>query len=38
MGLPNGSSAGLKTPNGHIDGGLAGGNGVGSLRAEATAR
>jgi hypothetical protein len=22
MGLPNGSSAGLSTPNGHIDGGL----------------
>jgi propane 2-monooxygenase large subunit len=27
MGLPNGSSAGLPTPNGHIDGGIRSGNG-----------
>ena len=27
MGLPNGSSAGLESPNGHIDGGIVSGNG-----------
>jgi propane monooxygenase large subunit len=36
MGLPNGSSAGLNGPNGHVDGGLVTGNGAGPMaRAEA---
>jgi hypothetical protein len=35
LGLPSGSSAGLTSPNGHIDGGLAAGNGAGRVTAEA---